>query len=263
LQIIDHIISAAWEGRLAQATILVVEDEGIVAMDLQQRLSGMGYSVPAVAASREEALRKAAEMRPDLVLMDIRLKGYVDGVEIAGTIREMLDVPHVFLTAYSDPATLARAKVTEPFGYIVKPFDDATLRRTIEMALYRRDKERQLKQGDACLKATFLCVSEGLIAADENSRVVLMNRAAEVLTGWSSADGLTRDLSEVLSVVTETESENPARAVYEKGSEISVTGRLQPAGGGRQIPITANAAPILDRLGSVTGVVVAFRVAQE
>ncbi|HEV2381100.1 MAG TPA: response regulator [Terriglobia bacterium] len=248
---------------MAQATILVVEDEGIVAMDLQQRLSGMGYSVSAVAASREEALRKAAEMRPDLVLMDIRLKGYVDGVEVAGTIREMLDVPHVFLTAYSDPATLARAKVTEPFGYIVKPFDDETLRRTIEMALYRRDKERQLKQGDACLKATFLCVSEGLIAADENSRVVLMNRAAEVLTGWSSAEGLTRDLSEVLSVVTETETEskNPATAVYEKGIEISVTGLLQPADGGRQIPITANAAPILDRLGSVTGVVVAFRAA--
>lgn len=250
---------------MAQATILVVEDEGIVAMDLQQRLSAMGYSVPAVAAYREEALRKAAEVRPDLVLMDIRLKGFVDGVEIAAKLTEMLDVPHVFLTAYSDPATLARAKVTEPLGYIVKPFDDETLRRTIEMALYRRDKERQLKRCDACLKATFLCVSEGLIAADENSRVFLMNRTAEVLTGWSFAEGHDRNLFEVMNIVTETgtESKNPARAVYEEGAEISVTGLLQPAGSERPVPITANAAPILDRLGSVTGVVVAFRVAQE
>jgi two-component system, cell cycle sensor histidine kinase and response regulator CckA len=248
-----------------ETTILVVEDESIVAMDLQRRLSDMGYSVPAVAASREEALRAAAEVRPDLVLMDIRLKGYVDGVEVAGKLREMLDVPHIYLTAYSDPATLARAKVTEPFGYIVKPFDDETVRRTIEMALYRRQKERQLKQSDACLKATFLCVSEALIATDENCRVVLMNRAAEVLTGWTSGEWVTHDLFEVLNIVTEaaTDSKNPVRAVYEKGIEISLAGLLQPAGGERQIPITANATPILDDVGSVIGAVVAFRVAQE
>jgi len=243
---------------VAAATILVVEDESIVGMDLRRRLSAMGYSVPPVAASREDALRTAAETRPDLVLMDIRLKGYVDGIEIAGKLREMLDVPHVYLTAYSDPATLARAKVTEPFGYIVKPFDDETLRRTLEMALYRRQKERQLKQSEACLKTTFHCASEGLIATDDNGRVVLMNRTAEDLTGWSREEGRTRDLFEVLQVVTQAGAQNPVRAVFDKGVETPLTGLLQPAHGGHQIAITGNATPIVDDLGNVTGAVVAF-----
>jgi two-component system cell cycle sensor histidine kinase/response regulator CckA len=249
------------EDFVAQATILVVEDESIVAMDLQQRLGGMGYSVPAVASSREEALRKAAEVKPDLVLMDIRLKGYADGIEIAAQLRKLLDVPHVYLTAYSDPATLSRAKVTEPFGYIVKPFDDETLRRTVEMALYRQQKERQMKQSEACLKSVFLCVSEGLIAADESGRIVRMNRAAEDLTGWDRDEGLGRDLFEVLTIFDEmgTASKDLVKALYEKATDASVAGLLRPAGSENPIPITGNAAPILDDMGNVTGAVVVFR----
>ena len=134
------------EEDVAQATILVVEDESIVALDLQQRLTDMGYSVPAVAASGQDALKKAADIRPDLVLMDIRLKGDMDGIEVAEQIRDLLNAPPVYLTAYTDEDTLQRAKITEPFGYIVKPFDERTLRSTVEMALYRSQTERKPRQ---------------------------------------------------------------------------------------------------------------------
>jgi len=102
--------------------ILVVEDEGITVMDTSEQLQSLGYAVPATAFSGREALRKVAELRPDLVLMDIRLKGKMDGVETAAEIRTRFAIPVIYVTAYADDATLQRAKVTEPFGYILKPF---------------------------------------------------------------------------------------------------------------------------------------------
>jgi len=224
----------------------------------------MGYSVPAVAASSEDALRKAAEIRPDLVLMDIRLRGYIDGIEVADKLREMLDVPPVYLTAYTDQPTLARARATDPFGYIVKPFDEGTLQRTIEMALYRRQKERQMKQSAACLRAVLRCVDEGIIAADERGQVTFMNPAAEAITGWQQDELLTRDLSEIFQVVsgkTGVAAKGPVEAVYEKCEEVTLTGNLRVTRGGREIPITAKAVPVLDGLGTVTGVVLAFKMA--
>ena len=101
--------------------VLVVEDEGVVALDIQSRLAKLGYTVLAVVDSGEEAVRKATEVRPDLVLMDVRLKGEMDGVEAAERIRADLDIPVIYLTAYADEPTVQRAKVTEPFGYLRKP----------------------------------------------------------------------------------------------------------------------------------------------
>src|SRR5688572_4321528 len=109
-------------------TILVVEDERLVAKDLQRRLSSLGYDVPATAASAEDAIRLASERCPDLVLMDIRIKGDLDGIETAKILRHEFDVPVVYLTAYADEETVARAKVTEPFGYLLKPVKEGELR---------------------------------------------------------------------------------------------------------------------------------------
>src|SRR3712207_119843 len=125
--------------------ILVVEDEGIVARDLQNKLQRLGYAVPAVASSGEEAIRKAEEHAPDLVLMDIVLKGQMDGIEAAALIWEQCRVPAVYLTAYGDDTTLQRAKVTRPYGYVLKPFSDRELRINIEVALYRSQMERKLQ----------------------------------------------------------------------------------------------------------------------
>jgi CheY-like chemotaxis protein len=117
--------------------VLIVEDEGIVAMDLENQLVSLGYEVPAIAASGEEAIRRAAELGPDLVLMDIKLRGDMDGLEAAEQIRARADVPVIYLTAFSDWGTLQRAKASAPFAYLLKPIEPTHLRSVVEIALYR------------------------------------------------------------------------------------------------------------------------------
>ncbi len=125
--------------------ILIVEDEGIVALDLRNTLEKLGYDVPAVAVSGKEALDKAEKFTPDLALMDIVLQGKMDGIETTSLIRSRFNFPVVYLTAYVDEDILERAKITEPFGYMVKPFSQSTLHSTIEMALlkYKIENERE------------------------------------------------------------------------------------------------------------------------
>ena len=115
--------------------ILVIEDESIIALDIADGLRRLGYRVVAVVPSGEQAIQKAAETHPDLVLMDIKLKGDMDGVQAAEHIRAELDIPVIFLTAFADEATLQRAKITQPFGYLLKPFEDRELHSAIEIAL--------------------------------------------------------------------------------------------------------------------------------
>lgn len=127
------------------AKILVVEDERIVAKDIVKSLQRLGYIVMASVASGEEAIQKVAENQPDLVLMDIMLKGEMDGIEAAEEIRHNYEIPVVYLTAYADENTLKRAKITDPFGYIIKPFDDRDLQTTIEIALRRHQAEAAVR----------------------------------------------------------------------------------------------------------------------
>ncbi len=128
---------------MTQATILVVEDEGIVAQEIKSRLEKSGYTICAVAHDGSTAIARAEAMRPDLVLMDIRLKGDMDGIEAAGQIGKRLGIPVVYLTAYTDPATLERAKIKDPFGYVVKPFETRNLMVAIEIALHRHRSESE------------------------------------------------------------------------------------------------------------------------
>jgi CheY-like chemotaxis protein len=128
---------------MANAQVLVVEDANIIAKDIQGMLRRLGYAVPAVVSSGEKAIQKAAETHPDLVLMDIMLKGDMDGVEAAQQIRDRFHIPVIYLTAYADEDTLQRAKIAEPFGYILKPFDETELHVAIEMALYKHKAEEE------------------------------------------------------------------------------------------------------------------------
>ncbi|OLE39705.1 MAG: hypothetical protein AUG00_01035 [Candidatus Rokubacteria bacterium 13_1_20CM_2_70_7] len=130
---------------MSPTRILVVEDEAIVAKDIENALHGLGYSVPAVAASGEAAIEKAEALHPDLVLMDIRLKGQIDGVKAAGEINGRLGIPIVYLTAHADQQTLRRAKTTQPLGYILKPFDERDLSAAIELALHRHRSQMTLR----------------------------------------------------------------------------------------------------------------------
>ena len=132
----------------SRARVLIVEDESIVAMDLKNSLKILGYEVVGTAATGEEAIARANETRPDLVLMDIILKGDMDGVEASEVIRARHDIPIIFLTACADDMTLQRAKVTEPLGYLLKPFDEWELHGHIDVALYRHQMERKLRESE-------------------------------------------------------------------------------------------------------------------
>jgi CheY-like chemotaxis protein len=144
---------------MAKARILVVEDELIVAENLRVTLSGMGYHVPETACCSQEAIRSASDFPPDLILMDIRLEhSEFDGVETARRIRGRYDIPVVFLTAYADDETLERVKVTEPFAYILKPFNERELYSAIELALHKHHAEQEIKKRDNILFALSFAV---------------------------------------------------------------------------------------------------------
>jgi CheY-like chemotaxis protein len=129
---------------MSQPRILVVEDEGIVAHDIKHMLNGLGYEVPVIASSGEDAIKRVAEKKPDLVLMDIVLGGDMDGIEAAKQIRARFDIPVVYLTAYADETTVSRAKMTAPYGYLVKPFTEGELHAAIEIALHKHEMEREV-----------------------------------------------------------------------------------------------------------------------
>lgn len=128
---------------MAKKKILVVEDESIVSKDIQQCLEKLGYNVIGAAATGERAIELIDKKSPDLVLMDIMLKGDMTGIETAETIKEIYSIPVIYLTAYADRNTLNKAKVTEPYGYILKPFQEIDLHTSIEMALYKHEKEKE------------------------------------------------------------------------------------------------------------------------
>ncbi|MGZ7068427.1 MAG: response regulator, partial [Methanobacterium sp.] len=129
---------------MSTVKILVVEDEKIVAIDIKRRLENMNYNVPEIISSGEEAIERAFELSPDLVLMDIVLRGDIDGIKAAQVIKDKYNIPIIYLTAYSDEKTLKRAKITGPFGYIIKPFEDRELHSAIEVALYKHEMESKL-----------------------------------------------------------------------------------------------------------------------
>jgi len=158
---------------MSKNNILVIEDEAIFSKDIQQSLKKLGYNIVGSAATGEKAIVLALETKPDLVLMDIMLKGDMSGIDAAEQIREKLSIPVIYLTAYADESTLAKAKVTEPYGYIIKPFKEVDLHTSIEMALYKHSKEREvIKERDFLYSVVENQNAEGVIFVKSNSRLV-------------------------------------------------------------------------------------------
>jgi AmiR/NasT family two-component response regulator len=182
---------------MAKAKILIVEDEAITAKDLQNMLKELGYDVPAIASSGEGAIKTAEEIEPDVVLMDIVLKGDVDGIEAAELIRVRFDIPVVYVTAYLDEGRLEKTKVTEPYGYIIKPFGNKELRPVIEMALQRYRLEKALRESEAKYRTFIEMTSEGYWVLDSEHKTGEVNQTLCDLLGYTRAEkmsllGLTR-----------------------------------------------------------------------
>ena len=161
---------------MAKTSVLVVEDESIVAKDIQQSLIKLGYNVVGTASTGEKALALANELRPDIILMDIMLKGPMSGIDASAEIKKDLSIPVIFLTAYADESTLSKAKVTEPFGYIIKPFKEIDLHTSIEMALYKHGKERDIvKERDLLYSIVENKDSKDYIFVKSNARLIKLN----------------------------------------------------------------------------------------
>lgn len=164
---------------MSKINVLVVEDESIVSKDIQHSLKKLGYNVVGASATGELAIELASTEHPDIVLMDIMLKGEMSGIQAAEKIKEKLSIPIIFLTAYADESTLSKAKVTEPYGYILKPFKEIDLHTTIEMAIYKHSKEQEIvKERD--LLYSIIENKEGntdFIFVKSNSKLVKLNNA--------------------------------------------------------------------------------------
>ena len=168
--------------------MLVVEDERIVSMDLQRRLKAMGYEIAGSAVSGEEAIEKAEKLRPDMVLMDIMLDGEMDGTQAAEIIRDRFSIPVIYLTAYADSATLERAKITEPFGYILKPFEERELHGHIEIALYKARMEKKLKDSEERYVLATMGANDGLWDWDLKTQTIYFSPRWKSMLGYSDSE---------------------------------------------------------------------------
>ncbi|NVN89301.1 MAG: PAS domain S-box protein [Desulfuromonadales bacterium] len=242
--------------------ILVVEDELIIARGIQKRLESMGYRVIDIVPTGEEAVSIAAMSRPDLILMDINLQGNMDGIEAAEAIRTQVDLPVIYLTAYTDAETLGRAKITEPFGYVVKPFQDHTLQTAIEMALYKHRMESRLKRSEQWLATTLRSIGDAVVTTDVSGVITYMNPVAESLTGWSRDQTIGRSLSEVVRFLSKSADISVGeivRRVVDAGELVDLPyDVLVQSQVGRQVPVEAKATPISGDKGAVMGLVLVF-----
>jgi len=178
--------------------ILVVDDEAFIATHLEESLTSMGYKVVGKASSGESAVDMAKQFRPDLILMDIVMPGKIDGINASRIIREELDIPVIFLTAYADDNFIKRAKNAGPYGYIVKPFQEAELRAVIEVALSRKKREQLRKKEEEKYRSLGENISDAIIVGDSRGRVIFWNKGAEVIFGYSADEAVGKLLTFVM-----------------------------------------------------------------
>jgi PAS domain S-box-containing protein len=229
---------------MSAARILIVEDDRIVARDIEQQLLRLGYVVTGLTGRGDEALALATSTQADLVLMDIRVQGPVDGIEAARQVRAHCQIPVVFLTAYADDETVRRASAAEPFGYVLKPFEDTQLHTVIGMALYKHASEQRLRASEQRYAVTLASIGDAVIATGADGAITFMNPVAERLTGWRAQDAVGQPLAAVYSTLDDVDNTGEA------------TLRRQ---GGTRVVIDQTIAPIQDARGTASGAVIVFR----
>jgi PAS domain S-box-containing protein len=232
--------------------IMIVEDERIVAKNIENHLRKIGYEVISIVDSGEEAIARAAGAKMDLVLMDIKLSGEIDGVEAARQIYDRFQIPVVYLTAYADDETLQRAKVTAPFGYIIKPFEPKKLHTTIEIALYKNNMERKLKESELRFRTLASCSPVGIFQTDINGHCIYVNERwceiAGLLPEQALGDGWVMALHPEDRIAISTAWYQMA----ESGGKFTREYRFQTPGGNSSW-VYSHAAPLKKESGEKTG----------
>lgn len=245
----------------ARPRVLIVEDEQIVAADLERSLRSLGYDVLPLAETGRSAVRLAEHERPDLILMDIQLKGKIDGITAADEIVKRWKIPVVFLTANTNDEVALRAKATGPYGYLVKPFRVQELNATMLLALQQHRRAQELFLEHAWLHTLLDGISDGVIAIDAQARVRYLNPVAEQLTGWSICEAKGKPLRDVF-VLTTLAGEPVTQCKLERALADSGPANkerfLLLNRDGRCTPIEDSASPILEA-GRTTGAVSVFR----
>lgn len=236
--------------KLDGARVLVVEDEALIAEEIMDRLKGMGADMVFGADTADAAIEIAAREKPDIILMDVRLKGHRDGIEAATEIYSRHEIPTVFLTAYSDRATIDRVLAAGQFGYLTKPFREKDLATTINLALHHHEVEQGLRQSHLSLRSVVANAAQALMAADAGNRVRYANDMAASLIGVTSSEALDQDADEILKLENEASGEPAA------GLVASVIGEMRPpitnepyvllSRDGRRVPIELSVSRIVD-----------------
>ncbi|WP_084267170.1 ATP-binding response regulator [Azohydromonas lata] len=247
-------------------SILIVEDEAVIALDLQLQLEDMGYRVLGPAESGPQALALAAQERPDLVLMDIRIQGPIDGIETAARLGRVSGLPVVFLTSHSDDETVAQAARTSPCGFLTKPFEGRALRAAIEMALSRATLERQLRESERWFAATLRGVQDGVLVVNPDTTLRFINPAAEALTGWSAEEAVGRRLEDVVRYASGDDDPPAVLKALAENRSVGVThGRrlLRRNSARTMVVVDESASPVEGEFGLRMGAVLVLRDATE
>ncbi|BAY25179.1 two-component hybrid sensor and regulator [Calothrix sp. NIES-2100] len=236
--------------------VLIVEDEFILAINLQESLESLGYTVVDIADSATAAIDKANQLRPNLILMDIRLQGEMDGIQAAEQIWNSLQIPIIYVTGHSDKSTVERATLTSPFGYILKPIREQELYVAIQTALNRYEREQ-------FLSTVLREMGDGVIVVDTQLQVKYLNQVAEALTEWRLDEAKNRMFSEICQLIdqqTQLPIENPIVLALQSQTPIYLNDRiLLVTKNGTKIPIADSVTAIKDRNGAIAGAVMVFR----
>ena len=243
---------------------MIVEDEGLVALQIKEGLENMGYTVPGISATGEECLKLVLKYKPDLVLMDIRLKGKMTGIEAARLIRDNFFIPVIFLTAHSDSGTIDEARLTEAYGYVLKPFEEKALKAAIEVALYKARKEQLMREQHNWQAVLSRSTGEAVIICDCAGSIKYINELVIEITQWQPDEIYESHLNEIFQIFDmETKAPKPPefRVTIGDGFILDSKGSLLKTKKGTMIAIDYTVAPLRNKIDDTVGVIIVFRPA--
>ncbi len=258
--------------------VMIVEDESVISLDIKNSLMRLGYDIAGVAASGERALSKIESSRPDLILMDIHLKGEMTGIDVSEQVRSDFQIPIVYLTANADDSTFKEANQTDPYGYLLKPFEERELGIAIEIALHKHEKEQITRSSERWYATAFQSLSEAVVATDRHGDVIFMNALAESFTGWPLTEALDRPIADVLSFQRKIQQFDRVDGSENTGSILEMA--LRATLGGTDVvplpqhiqivkrslqvlPVEGHAVAVRDTTGYITGSLFTLRTSVE
>lgn len=238
-------------------SILIVDDEWLIAFNLQVALQKLGYQVAGIARTANEALELAERTRPDLILMDIRIEGELDGIQAAEIIQNKMDVPVIFMTAFADEETFNRAvSKASLFGYISKPFQPASLKNSIEIALKQQKRFGKAREEGKEFRDVIQNIGEGAISLDREGIVLFMNRTAEYLTGWGLSEVQGKDGEKILRLSADNGENIRTRIGSVNADHLKYIPSLLTRKDGSRIQVAFRVSPVRDEDGNVVGSII-------